>query len=369
MSALPLTRIKVVDLTRVLAGPLCTMMLGDMGADVVKVERPGTGDDTRGWGPPFDARGESAYYLSVNRNKMSVAADLVSESDARFIHSLIADADVVVDNFRPTVLKRLGFDVDALLQRHARLVWCTITGFGEQSSRPGYDFVVQAESGWMAVTGEPEGAPMKSGVALADILAGKDATIRILAALVARDRAPSPRERRLHVSLIDSARAALINVAQNVLVSGADARRWGNAHANLVPYQLFQAADRPIVIAVGTDGQWRACADVMGLTHLARDARMEANAGRIAHRDVVVTGMAEVIATRPARHWMGELGARGIPCGLVKSVVEAIADAASASPITGMPSSVGGAARLPPPRLDEHGRRLRERGWAAFATQ
>ena len=179
------------------------------------------------------------------------------------MRKLLVDADVVVDNFRPGVLMRSGLDPDALVSRHPHLIWCTISGFGEQSHRPGYDFVVQAESGWMAITGAPDSEPTKIGVALADVMAGKDAVISIVAALVARPHGA----RRLHVSLADSARSALINVAQNAMVSGAEARRWGNAHANLVPYQLFHAADRAIVIAVGTDQQWRLCANVIGLTH------------------------------------------------------------------------------------------------------
>ena len=185
---LPLTGVRVLDLTRVLAGPLATMMLGDLGADVIKVERPGAGDDTRGWGPPFDARGESAYFLSINRNKKSIAADLAREADRELVVRLVAEADVMMDNFRPGSLEKLGLDPAALVAKHPKLVWCTITGFGESSPRPGYDFVVQAERGWMAITGSAEGPPMKSGTALADVVAGKDAAIAVLAALVARGR-------------------------------------------------------------------------------------------------------------------------------------------------------------------------------------
>ncbi|MHB8839130.1 MAG: CaiB/BaiF CoA transferase family protein, partial [Gemmatimonadaceae bacterium] len=188
MATLPLSGIRILDLSRVLAGPLCTMILGDLGADVLKVERPGAGDDTRGWGPPFDAEGRSAYYLSVNRNKLSVALDLSIAAGAAAVRDLTAEADVVVDNFQRGALERWGIAPHTLLEQHPRLIWCTITGFGAASDRPGYDFVVQAESGWMAITGEPRGAPMKVGVALADVIAGKDAAIAILAALAARDR-------------------------------------------------------------------------------------------------------------------------------------------------------------------------------------
>ncbi|HMC56923.1 MAG TPA: CoA transferase [Gemmatimonadaceae bacterium] len=364
ITTLPLIGIKVLDLSRVLAGPFCTMMLGDLGADVVKIERPGTGDDTRAWGPPFNAHGESAYYLSTNRNKLSAAADLTEGRDLEFVRKLLVDADVVVDNFRPGVLMRSGLDPDALVSRHPHLIWCTISGFGEQSHRPGYDFVVQAESGWMAITGAPDSEPTKIGVALADVMAGKDAVISIVAALVARPHGA----RRLHVSLADSARSALINVAQNAMVSGAEARRWGNAHANLVPYQLFHAADRAIVIAVGTDQQWRLCANVIGLTQLASDSRLATNAGRLAHRDLVVTAMAQTIATQPADHWMRRLSDEDVPCAVVKRVLEVIAETAGASAETGMPSAVGGEVRRPPPRLDEHGALLRAQGWSAFAA-
>lgn len=359
-----LSGIRVLDLTRVLAGPFCTMLLGDLGADVLKVERPGSGDDTRGWGPPFDARGESAYYLSVNRNKLGVAADLDRPDDRELIASLVADADVVVDNFRPGTLERRGLDPEALLRRHPRLVWCTITGFGLEGDRPGYDFVTQAECGWMAITGDADGEPMKVGVALADVLAGKDAAIAILAALVARERGAADR-RRLVVSLADSARAALVNVAQNTLVTGADARRWGNAHPNLVPYQLFATADRPIVVAVGNDAQWRACARVLGLADLADDPRLATNAGRLAHRERLVAAVQSRLVPERASVWCARLDAAGVPAGVVKSVLDVVGEV-EASPLFGMPSPVGGRFRLPPPRLDEHGAAVRERGWGAF---
>src|SRR5438477_3954984 len=200
--------LKVLDLSRVLAGPVCSMILGDLGADVIKVERPGEGDETRGWGPPFDKDGMTAYFLAINRNKKSIAVDLADARGRQLVLDLIRDADVVLDNFLPGSLDRLDIDADAILERHPSLIWCTISGFGPESKRPGYDFVVQAESGWMAITGEPSGEPMKIGVALADILAGKDAAIAILAALAARHR-PGAR-RRLTIALADSARAALI---------------------------------------------------------------------------------------------------------------------------------------------------------------
>lgn len=357
--------VRVLDLSRVLAGPLCTMMLGDLGADVIKVERPGRGDDTRGWGPPFDERGESAYYLSINRNKLSIAADLHREKDRALIRALAMEADVVVENFLPGTLDRLGLDPDDLLRQNDRLIWCTITGFGAGSRRSGYDYVVQAESGWMAITGEPEGDPMKSGIALADIIAGKDAAIAILAALHGRQGAPV-KDRCLLISLAHSARAALTNVAQNVLVAGQDAERWGNAHANLVPYQLFHASDRPVVIAIGTDEQWTALTRVLHLLELGEDAALATNAGRLAQRDRVAAAVGSALRSRTAEEWQRLLHAAHVPCGLVKGVREAIADAGTASPLTGMPSAVGGKVRLPPPRLDEHGPMIRATKWGVF---
>jgi len=341
------------------------MILGDLGADVLKIERPGVGDDTRGWGPPFDENGLSAYYLSVNRNKLSVAADLELGQDVAWLRQLIAGADVVVDNFRRGTLERRGLDPAALLREHPRLIWCTITGFGAGSARPGYDFVVQAESGWMAITGEAHGGPMKVGVALVDVMAGKDAAIAVLAALAARPGGRTPEERHLHVSLAHSATAALVNVAQNALVSGRESTRWGNAHPNLVPYELFEALDRPIVIAVGNDAQFAACARALGLASLAEDPRYALNAGRIEHRVAVVGAIRERVRTQPAAAWLRALEQAGVPCGVVKPVLEALREV-EASPLTGVAPMAPGTVRRPPPALDAHGALVRARGWDAF---
>ena len=362
----PLTGIRVLDLTRVLAGPLCTMALGDLGADVIKVERPGSGDETRGWGPPFDQRGESAYFLAVNRNKLSVALDLDLEADRRVMLHLLAGADVVVDNFLPGTLERRGLEPPALLDAHPGLIWCTLTGFDRAPTRPGYDFVVQAESGWMAITGEPGGEPMKVGVALADVVAGKDAAVAILGALVGRSTMRSAAKRRLTVSLAHSATAALVNVAQNALVGGVEPRRWGNAHPNLVPYQLFQAADRPLALAVGNDAQWQACCGVLGLAQAAADARFATNAGRVRHREEVVGVVARAVLGRPAAQGLDMLGAAGVPAGIVRGVTEALAEVA-ADPGTGVAPRPPGAVYRPPPRLDQHGAAIRRLGWAACA--
>lgn len=359
-----LSGVRVLDFTRVLAGPLCTMMLGDLGADVLKVERPDGGDETRGWGPPFDERGESGYFLSVNRNKRSLLADLDSPADVGLLRRLATESRVVVDNFRPGTLERRGLDPASILEANPRLIWCTITGFGPTSSRPGYDFVVQAERGWMAITGERDGQPMKVGVALADVIAGKDAAIAILAALAA-DSLPADR-RRIHLSLADSATAALINVAQNVLLTGTEARRYGNAHPNLVPYQLLRTRDRPMVVAVGSDSQWRACARALELTDLAADPALATNAGRLAARDALVARLEARLMERPASHWMERLAAAGVPCGLVHTVKEAL-EQVDASPLHGVAPSIPGTIRLPPPTLGEHDAEVRALGWGAFA--
>ena len=360
--------IRVLDLSRVLAGPLCTMTLGDLGAKVIKAERTGLGDETRTWGPPFDDRGLSAYYLSVNRNKLSVAVDFDSAEDAALLRGLASTADVVVENFRAGVLDRRDLGPSTLLSGNPKLIWCTLTGFGEDSDRPGYDFVVQAESGWMAITGEPDGAPMKVGVALADVIAGKDAAIAVIAALAARERGTlgtSVRDRKLSVSLIHSATAALVNVAQNTLVSGNDARRWGNAHANLCPYELFETSDQPMVIAVGSDAQWRACVNAIGLPHLAGEPALATNPGRLANRERIVAEMSRALCAQPASHWTERLQRAGVPCGLVKSVREAV-QSANGSATSGVPPLAPGRVRLEPPLLDQDGALVRTRGWDAF---
>ena len=359
-------KLKVVDLSRVLAGPVCSMMLGDLGADVIKVERPGHGDETRGWGPPFDADGQSAYFLSINRNKKSLAADLGKPGDRTLVLDLIRSADVVLDNFLPGSLERVGVSREDELKKNPRLIWCTISGFGTGTTRPGYDFVVQAECGWMAITGQVDGPPTKIGVALADVIAGKDAAIAILAAVSARADGPlSVEDRRIDIALADSARASLVNVAQNVLVSGRDAGRWGNAHPNLVPYQLFDAQDRALVIAVGSDGQWKACARALDLIELSEDTALRTNAGRVENRERLISTIAGRVAERKAQHWIDRLAVAAVPCGLVLTVAEAL-EKTTGDAHTGMPPSVPGTVRLPPPGLDEHGDSIRSLGWRAF---
>jgi crotonobetainyl-CoA:carnitine CoA-transferase CaiB-like acyl-CoA transferase len=345
------------------------MTLGDLGANVLKVERPDGGDDSRQWGPPFDSRGESAYYLCCNRNKLGITIDLDEARDSKHLLDLIAGADVVLDNFMRGTLERRGIVPEDLLQAHPRLIWCTLTGFGPESSRPGYDFVVQGESGWMSITGEPAGEPMKAGVALADVLAGKDATIAILSALAARAAGPVPAERRrLFVSLFHTAAAALVNVAQNTLVSGHAPRRWGNAHANLVPYQLFPARDRHVVIAVGSDPQWRSLCQTLGLETLAADPEVATNRGRLAHRERVIQAITPAIAAREAAELVRALERSGVPAGVVRTVPDVLADV-EASSLTGVAPLGVSRPPLPPPRLGEHNAAVTDRGWSVFATR
>lgn len=363
MSHLPLSGLKVLDLTRVLAGPLATMRMGDLGADVIKIERTGTGDESRGWGPPFDESGQSAYYLCCNRNKLSVGADLANRDDVALVKELIGGADVVVDNFLPGALERRGLRPADLLAQHARLVWCTITGFGPDSTRPGYDYVVQAEAGWMSITGEPDGQPMRMGVALADVLTGRDALIAVLAALAAV-RGGQPVDRHVTVSLFHAATEALINVAQNVLVGGGEARRMGNTHPNLAPYEMFHAADGPIVIAVGNDAQFQAVAQVLGDDAL-RAHRFATNAARSTNRGELSALLARHLRREPVAVWVARFTAAGVPAGAVRSVRDVLA-AITASPVTGIAPQPPGRVRLAPPQLDEHGLLVRTHGWRAF---
>ena len=360
--------IRVLDMSRVLAGPLCGMTLGDLGADVIKVERPGLGDESRQWGPPFDERGESAYYLSTNRNKLGIALNLEVADDVALLRQLIAGADVVLENFKSETLTKAKLDRDEMLAAHPHLVWLTLTGFGLDNPRLGYDLVVQAESGWMAITGDPTGEPMKVGVALADVIAGKDAALSIMASLVARERSREAlpvSARRLHVSLAHSAVAALVNVAQNVLVSGNEARRFGNAHPNLVPYQAFKARDGYIVIGVGNDRQWDSCCVALELSELGADKQLATNSGRLANRERVTSAIASRVAERDAGEWLGRLSMAGVPAGRVRAVSQALPDVAH-SALTGIAPSVPGTVRFPPPKLDEHGSDIRRSGWAVF---
>jgi crotonobetainyl-CoA:carnitine CoA-transferase CaiB-like acyl-CoA transferase len=376
--------LRVLDLSRVLAGPLCTMILGDLGAEVIKVEHPEGGDDTRRWGPPWvegPSGRESAYFLCCNRNKRSLTADLNVEGDRGRVRSLALEADVLIDNFARGRLRRWGLDHASLHAENPRLVTCSITGYGSAGAatgRPGYDFTVQARSGWMSVTGEPDGEPMKVGFALVDVLTGQNAAIAILASLQERER--SGRGQHVEVALFDSAVAGLVNVAQASL-TGSRARRYGNAHPTIVPYQAFQAADRPLVIAVGSDAQWRRFCTVLRRDELADDPRFAGNPQRVEHRDELVALLAARIRERTAAQWIRELDDAGVPCEPIRSVEEALGDAVLTErggiwemrgAEYGEVSTVASPLRLertPPrvrraaPSLGEHSEEIAARGW------
>lgn len=326
----PLETIRVLDLSRVLAGPYCTMLLADLGADVIKVERPGIGDETRTWGPPF-AGGEAAYYLSVNRGKRSIELDLADGRCRQAVERLIASSDVVVENFRSGGAERLGVGYEAVRELREDVVYCSITGFGsrrEPADRPGYDFVAQAESGLMSVTGDSDGPPMKVGVALVDVLTGTHAAVGILAALAARER--TGRGRRLEVSLLDTALGGLVNVAQAALVTGIEAGRYGNAHPSIVPYEPFETSDGWIAVAAPNDGLWRALCDACERPDLAQDDRLATNPGRVQHREELVASLAGTFRTASAAEWLERLSTHGVPAGKVRGVAEALAAAAGA---------------------------------------
>jgi len=348
--------LRVLDLSRVLAGPYCTMLLADLGADVVKVERPGEGDETRSWGPPY-ADGESAYFLAVNRGKRSLALDLARPEGQEVALRLARSADVVVENFRRGGAERLGVGYSALAEANPGLVYCSISGFGDD--RPGYDFVIQAESGLMAITGD--GEPVKVGVAVVDVLAGYAAATAILAALVAGGG------EHVRVSLLDVARSALANVAQSALVTGNEPHRHGNAHANVVPYQTFAASDAPVAVAAANDGLYRRLCALLERPDLADDDRFRTNPARVAHRDELVAELAPLFAARPAAEWLDRLRAAGVPAGKVRGVLESLGDPGAtfevAHPTIGRLPLVASpvaarAASSPPPLLGQHTREL-----------
>jgi succinate--hydroxymethylglutarate CoA-transferase len=322
----PMVGTRVVDLTRILAGPLCTMMLGDMGAEVIKVEPPGAGDDTRGWGPPF-AAGEAAYFLGVNRNKRSLTLNMARPEGQDVLARLIRQADVLIDNFKLGTLDKWGFS-DAWFEHNApRVVRCSITGYGSsgpKASLPGYDFILQAESGLMSICGEPDGEPTKYGVAIVDVCTGMLACNAILAALHARTR--TGRGQKVEVSLYESSLFMLVNVAANVLVSGKGGGRFGNGHPSIVPYTTYRAKDAMIALAVGNDGQFARTAEVLGHPEWAADPRFATNRARVEHRAIVDGMIGEVLAREAADVWLTRLKAVGVPCGRINTVAEALAD-------------------------------------------
>ena len=320
-----LAGLRIIDLTRVLAGPLCTMTLGDMGADVIKVEQPGHGDDTRSWGPPFVGP-FSAYYLAVNRNKRSLTVDLKSERGRDLLRRLVTGADVVIDNFKLGTMEGWGFDDEWFGANAPRVVRCSITGYGAtgpKAQKPGYDFILQAETGLMAITGESDGTPMKLGVAIVDVCAGMTAAIAVLGALQARTH--TGRGQHCEVSLHDVGLQMLINVASNHLVSGEEAGRYGNSHPNIVPYRTYSATDGELAVAVGNDRQFASLAAALGRPEWASDPRFARNQDRVRNREVIDSEIAATIGTRTRADWIELLDGAGIPVGPINSVSEALA--------------------------------------------
>jgi succinate---hydroxymethylglutarate CoA-transferase len=322
----PLAGIRVVDLTRILAGPLCTMMLGDMGADVIKIEPPDKGDDTRSWGPPF-AGGEAAYFLGVNRNKRSLTLNMAVPAGQKILAGLIEKADVLIDNFRIGTLEKWGF-TPAWFDEHApRLVRCSITGYGTSGPRaalPGYDFILQAESGLMSICGEPDGGATKYGVAIVDVCTGMLASNAILAAINARHR--TGKGQKVELSLYETSLAMLINVAQNYLTAGRNGGRFGNGHPSIVPYTTYQAADAMIAIGIGNERQFARCAEVLGHPEWAKDERFNSNRARVENREAIDGLLNAALAHGAADIWLEKLKAVGVPCGKINSVAEALDD-------------------------------------------
>jgi crotonobetainyl-CoA:carnitine CoA-transferase CaiB-like acyl-CoA transferase len=375
----PLEGLVVLDFTRVLAGPYATQMLGDLGAEVWKVEHPGLGDETRAWGPPFVGP-HSAYFLSVNRNKRSAALDLRNPRDLEAVRRAANAADVIVENFLPGTLAGMGLDLAALRERRPELVTCSITGFGQDgpyANLPGYDAVLQGFTGLMSVTGEAGGKPLKVGVALVDVLTGVHAAAAILASLVGRFRGGPGAA--LDLALFEVGVASLVNVAQGALSTGAPARRHGNAHPHIVPYQTFETQDGALVVAVGNDGQWRRLCEALDLPELAAEERLAANPGRVLHRAEVVETLGRRLAERPRDEWLERLAAARVPAGAVRDVHEVVRDPALASrgmiqstelqggvraELFGLPWRAGGRRPelvYPPPALGQHTETFRTR--------
>lgn len=321
----PLTGVRVLDLSRVLAGPWCTQCLADLGADVLKIEQPGTGDETRGWGPP-EMGGMAAYYVCANRSKLSLALDFTKEEDLRTLVQLASVADVIVENFKLGTFERYGLDYPAVSRSNPGVVYCSISGYGRtgsEAARPGYDFVIQGESGLMSITGEPDGTPMKVGVAVSDLFAGLYASQAILAALIGREA--TGKGTHVDVSLFDCQLAALANVASNALATERVPARFGNTHPNVVPYEVYDASDGPMVLAVGNDRQFeKLCDKVLDVPQLARDAKFSTNRMRSANRQELRTFLQQAIALRTRAEWIEELTAQSIPAGIIRTVKEAL---------------------------------------------
>jgi len=365
----PLDGITVLDLTRVLSGPYCTMLLADMGARVIKIEQPGKGDDTRAWGPPF-LEGESAYFLSINRNKESVTIDFKQPEGRALLERLIAKADVLVENFRPGTLTRLGLDYEALSKKYPRLVYCSISGFGHSGPRwkqPGYDAIMQAEGGLMSITGTSDGPPVRLGVAIVDIVSGMFAAYGVAMALLARERTGKGQE--VDLAMLDATVALLTYQAGNYFASGKAPARLGNRHPSIVPYETFTASDGDFVLAVGNDDQWQTFCGVAGLVD---DGRFATNRKRVSGYDSLRPFVADRLRERTRQHWIDALTAAGVPCGSVRTFDELFADpqidaremiamvehaTIGSMKALGVPvklSDTPGAIRTPPPTLGQH---------------
>jgi formyl-CoA transferase/CoA:oxalate CoA-transferase len=368
----PLAGVLVVDLTRVLSGPYCTMLLGDMGARVIKIEQPGRGDDTRGWGPPF-LEGESAYFLSINRNKESVTLDFKKTEGRELLERLVAKSDVLVENFRPGTLQKIGFDYTAVKNRYPRLIYCSISGFGQTGPRrnePGYDAVIQAEGGLMSITGDADGPPFRLGVAIADIVSGMFSAYGVSLALISRER--SGVGQQVDLGMLDAVTALLTYQAGNYFASGNAPRRMGNRHPSIVPYETFEASDGDFVIAVGNDELWKKFSTVTGLGAVEGMDRFATNRQRVTNYEALRPLIVSRLQSRPRAYWIEALSRAGIPCGSVRSLNEVFDDpqlrargmlasieheAIGMLTLTGIPiklSETPGEVRRAPPRLGEH---------------
>jgi formyl-CoA transferase len=368
----PLKGFRVLDLSRILAGPYCTMILGDQGAEIIKVERPDIGDDTRTWGPPF-AGGESAYYICCNRNKKSVVIDLKKPEGLDLVRELVAVSDVFVENFTPGLTKKFGLDYETLNKINPKLVYASITAYGQDGpyrDRPGYDMVLSAVGGLMYITGEKDGNPCKVGVAITDVLTGVYASGAITSALLWRER--SGKGQYLDISLLDAQVSGLANIASNYLVAGKEATRWGTAHESIIPYQVFNTKDRPIAIAVANQKLWINFCKLVGHEDWMNDPRFESNPKRVENRDVLLPLVHDLFATKTCDEWMELLVGASIPCGPVNNMEHLFADpqvkhrdmivevphpTIGTLKLTGIPikySETPGAIRRHPPLLGEH---------------
>jgi crotonobetainyl-CoA:carnitine CoA-transferase CaiB-like acyl-CoA transferase len=368
----PLDGITVIDFTRVLSGPFCTMQLADMGARIIKIEQPGTGDDTRGWGPPF-VHGESAYFLSINRNKQSLTLDLKHAAAANILDQLLSKADVLVENFRPGTMERLSLGYERLAERHPRLVYCSISGFGQTGPRrheAGYDAVVQAEGGLMSITGPEDGPGYRLGVAVSDIVSGMFAVQGITLALLARER--TGRGQRVDIAMLDATVSLLTYQAGIFFATGQAPPRMGNRHPTITPYETFEALDGEFVIAVGNDDQWRRFCAAVEAPALASDERFTTNRLRLANYETLRPILAEHLRTRTRSDWVEALKSAGVPCGSVRRIAEVLADPQLAArgmvqelqhPVAGAIGALGNPVQLselaapgpmPPPTLGQH---------------